>query len=82
MFYAFANYFLVLLTILRRQGLCMISTAVTLAASALFSVAMIGKLRIAGAAYSYGLSMFVLFVIYLLLVVFFVGRQRRDAGAD
>ena len=40
-------------------------TAVTLAASAVLSVAMIGKLRIAGAAYSYGLSMFVLFVIYL-----------------
>lgn len=76
-FYAFANYFLMLLTILRRQGLCMISTAVTLAASAVLSVAMIGKMQITGAAYSYGLSMFVLFVLYLLLVVYFVGRERR-----
>lgn len=80
-FYACATYFLMLLTILRRQGLCMITTIITLIASAIFSVRLIETRQIAGAAYSYGISMFALFVIYLLLLVVFVAREAKDAQA-
>lgn len=67
-FYALVSYMIVIVTIKRKQNMCLWVTVVGVLISLIITNILVSKLELLGASIAYLVSMFVLFVMYVICI--------------
>lgn len=77
--YAYSAYFIVVITIMRKQNICLIATLLCVCMSYFMTRFLVQTMQLTGAAISYLLSMLVLSIIYATCILFFgIMKMKKD----
>lgn len=77
--YAYSAYFIVVITIMRKQNICLIATLLCVCVSYFMTRFLVQTMQLTGAAISYLLSMLVLSIIYATCILFFgIMKMKKD----